>query len=79
MKQKVITARVSVDIYAAVAEQASAEGVSLSAIAARLLTVGLAKVDKKPDWAVDIERRVAQLEQQAILPTQDRGKGKRRR
>jgi len=77
MKQKVITARVTGDIYEAIADRAKAEGVSLSTIAARLLAESLAKnatESDKPAWAIEIERRLSQLEAQ---PASGR-KGKRR-
>lgn len=67
MKQKVITARVTGDIYAAIADRAKAEGVSLSAIAARLLADSLkaeASEPDKPAWALEVEQRLSQLEAQ---------------
>lgn len=77
MKQKVIAARVSDDIYGAIAAKASIEGVSLSAIAARLLGESLkadARESDKPDWAIALESRISQLEAQG----QGGRKGKRR-
>ncbi len=77
MKQKVITARVTADIYDAIADKASAEGVSLSAVAARLLSDSLksgAEPSDKPVWAIALESRVSQLEAQG----NGSQKGKRR-
>ncbi len=84
MKPKVITARVADDIYKAIAAKAESEGVSLSAVAARLLSDALEIGDdsgaKKPAWALDIEARLTQLESQPKgTPAQHERKGKRRR
>lgn len=80
MQRVPLSARVSADIDSAARAKATAEGVSLSAIVERALAEYLSQGDKKPAWAMDIERRVAQLEQQAIGPAGQRGKpGKRRR
>lgn len=49
------------------------------AIVERALAAYLSQGDKKPDWATDIEQRIAQLEQQANGQTGAMGKGKRRR
>ena len=78
MKQKVITARVSAEMYGAIAERAAKGGASLSAVAARLLAVGLSQSDAKPSWALEFEQRLSQLE--AAQPQSSQGrKGKRRR
>ena len=82
MKQKVVTARVTEQVYAEVQRRADADGVSLSAAAAQLIAEGIsaqsrADVDEKPAWVIAIEAleaRVSQLEQRG----QGR-KGKRRR
>lgn len=85
MKQKVVTARVSGDIYDAIVAKASAEGVSLSAVAARMLSESLkanGESSDKPDWAISleaIEQRLSQVE--ALVSSDSRGgsrKGKRR-
>lgn len=86
MKQKVITARVTGDIYDAIAAKASAEGVSLSAVAARLLSDSLksgVEPSDQPDWAVELkklESRLSQVEAQLSNDRQNSGnrKGKRR-
>ena len=82
-KQKVVATRISEGIYDSIAAIAKKEGVSISAVAARLLTVGLSQPDKKPDWAMDIEQRVSQLErkvsEQSSGQAGGKGRGKRRR
>ena len=83
MKQKVIAARVADDVYDSIAAKASAEGVSISAIAARLLGESLkadARADEKPAWAIAHEERIAKLESQQQAQSQSQGsrKGKRR-
>lgn len=80
MQRIPLSARVSVDIDSAARAKATAEGVSLSAIVERALAEYLSQSDKKPAWALDIEQRVTQLEQQASAQDSQRGKsGKRRR
>lgn len=87
MKQRVIAARINDETYAAIAAKAEAEGVSLSAIAARLLSDALAtgtESPDKPDWAIaleQLEQRVSQLEAQPheSATAQRSRKAKRRR
>lgn len=84
MKQKVVTSRVSDDIYAATAAKADADGVSLSAIVERALKAYLDQLgdrtEEKPAWALELERRVSQLESQGQAEPQSISrKSKRRR
>jgi hypothetical protein len=65
MKQKVIATRVSGYVYDAIAAKASAEGVSMSAIAARLLSDALKSGGESPDLVARVsalEQRFSQIE-----------------
>jgi hypothetical protein len=84
MKQKVIATRVSGYVYDAIAAKASAERVSMSAIAARLLSDALKSSGESPDLAARvsaIEQRLSQIEalgQSQPSATLKRGKRGRR-
>jgi len=77
MQRVPLSARVSADLDSSARAKAAAEGVSLSAIVERALADYLsadASEPDKPAWAIEIERRLSQLEAQ---PASGR-KGKRR-
>lgn len=77
MQRVPLSARVSADLDSSARAKAAAEGVSLSAIVERALADYLsadASESDKPAWAIEIERRLSQLEAQ---PASGR-KGKRR-
>ena len=77
MQRVPLSARVSADLDSSARAKAAAEGVSLSAIVERALADYLsadASESEKPAWAIEIERRLSQLEAQ---PASGR-KGKRR-
>lgn len=69
MRQKVVTERVSDDIYSAIAAKASAEGVSLSAIAARLLSDALKSGSESPDKPARSTGQWQSEGQAPIVPT----------
>ena len=77
MQRVPLSARVSADLDSSARAKAATEGVSLSAIVERALADYLsadASESDKPAWAIEIERRLSQLEAQ---PASGR-KGKRR-
>ena len=67
MQRVPLSARVSADLDSLARAKAATEGVSLSAIVERALADYLsadASESDKPAWAIEIERRLSQLEAQ---------------